>query len=217
MPDDQLWYNNFRIGQWPQKFDNVQVRDDAVWRDQFFRQMTPDTGAYDEAVISDAMKAVFDKAGDGVFITHSQGGGPGWRTAIKSSHVKGIIALEPGTFFFPEGQVPPVEETTSPFPAAGVGVPMDDFMKLTRIPVLVLYGGNIPAEQTPVWGLDNWRVRLNLAKAWVDAVNRCGGDATLIYLPDIGIYGNTHFLMSDLNNRDVADVMERWMKEKHFD
>ena len=86
---------------------------------------------------------------------------------------------------------------------------MDDFMKLTRIPVLVLYGGNIPAEQTPVWGLDNWRVRLNLAKAWVDA--------TLIYLPDIGIYGNTHFLMSDLNNRDVADVMERWMKEKHFD
>lgn len=94
---------------------------------------------------------------------------------------------------------------------------MDDFMKLTRIPVLVLYGGNIPAEQTPVWGLDNWRVRLNLAKAWVDAVNRCGGDATLIYLPDIGIYGNTHFLMSDLNNRDVADVMERWMKEKHFD
>ncbi|PAV38610.1 alpha/beta hydrolase [Megasphaera sp. ASD88] len=217
VPDDQLWYNNFRIGQWPQKFDNVQVRDDAVWRDQFFRQMTPDTGAYDEAVISDAMKAVFDKAGDGVFITHSQGGGPGWRTAIKSSHVKGIIALEPGTFFFPEGQVPPVEETTSPFPAAGVGVPMDDFMKLTRIPVLVLYGGNIPAEQTPVWGLDNWRVRLNLAKAWVDAVNRCGGDATLIYLPDIGIYGNTHFLMSDLNNRDVADVMERWMKEKHFD
>lgn len=104
VPDDQLWYNNFRIGQWPQKFDNVQVRDDAVWRDQFFRQMTPDTGAYDEAVISDAMKAVFDKAGDGVFITHSQGGGPGWRTAIKSSHVKGIIALEPGTFFFLKGR-----------------------------------------------------------------------------------------------------------------
>lgn len=217
VPDDQLWYNNFRIGQWPQKFDNVQVKDDAQWRDQFFRQMTPNTGSYDDTVISDAMKAVFDKAGDGIFITHSQGGGPGWYTAMKSEHVKGIIAIEPGTFIFPEGQVPPVETTTSPFPAAGAGVPMDEFMKLTRIPVLVLFGDNIPTKETPVWGLDNWRVRLNLAKAWVDMVNRYGGDATLAYLPDKGIYGNTHFMMSDLNNRDVADFMEQWIREKHFE
>ena len=216
VPDDQLWYNNFRIGQWPRKFDNVQVKDDAQWRDQFFRQMTPNTGAYDDVVISDAMKAVFDKAGDGIFITHSQGGGPGWYTAMKSGHVKGIIAIEPGTFIFPEGHVPPVEKTTSPFPAAGVGVPMDEFLKLTRIPILVLFGDNIPTEQTPVWGLDNWRVRLNLAKAWVGMVNRYGGDAALVYLPDKGIYGNTHFMMSDLNNRAVADLMEQWIQEKHF-
>lgn len=215
-PDDQLWYNNFRIGQWPQKFANVQVQDDAQWRDQFFRQMTPDTGAYDNDVISNAMKAVFDKAGDGIFITPSQGGGPGWYTAVKSDHVKGIIAIEPGTFLFPEGQVPPAEKTTSPFPAAGIAVPMDDFMRLTRIPILILFGDNIPAEQTDVWGLDNWRVRLNLARKWVDLVNRHGGDAELVYLPDKGIYGNTHFMMSDLNNRDVADVMEQWIKEKQF-
>ena len=26
--------------------------------------------------------------------------------------------------------------------------------------------------------------------------------------------GNTHFLMADLNNQDVAEVMEQWMQEK---
>lgn len=65
--------------------------------------MTPDTGAFDEKVVVQAMTAVFEKAGDGVLITHSAGGGPGWGTAMASNHVKGVIALEPGTFPFPEG------------------------------------------------------------------------------------------------------------------
>ena len=39
--------------------------------------MTPNTAPYDSSVISDAMKAVFDRAGDGILITHSQGGGLG--------------------------------------------------------------------------------------------------------------------------------------------
>lgn len=36
--------------------------------------MTPNTGAFDENVISDAMAAVFEKSGDGILMTHSQGG-----------------------------------------------------------------------------------------------------------------------------------------------
>lgn len=32
------------------------------------------------------------------------------------------------------------------------------------------------------------------------AINRHGGDATLIYLPDMGIYGNTHAAFADINN-----------------
>lgn len=41
-----------------------------------------------------------------------------------------------------------------------------------------------------------------------------GGDVQVVYLPDIGIKGNTHFLMADLNNQEVADAMEKWMQEK---
>lgn len=177
--------------------------------------MTPDTGAFDEKVVVQAMTAVFEKAGDGVLITYSAGGGPGWDTAMASSHVKGVIALEPGTFPFPEGEVPPVEKTTSPFPAKGTAVSMDDFMKLTRIPIIVYFGDNIPKGDTPVanWGEDNWRVRWNLAKKWEAVMNKYGGHVQVVSLPDIGIKGNTHFMMADLNNEDVANAMEKWMKE----
>ncbi|WP_293728104.1 hypothetical protein [uncultured Phascolarctobacterium sp.] len=83
---DQLWFSNFRLGNWPDFFPGVQVPQDKGALEQFFRQMTPNTGAFDEQIISDAMAAVFAKAGDGILVTHSQGGGPGWYTAIKSEN-----------------------------------------------------------------------------------------------------------------------------------
>ena len=55
------------------------------------------------------------------------------------------------------------------------------------------------------------------AKQFVDAVNRHGGDATLICLPDMGIYGNTHAAFADTNNLEIADIMEKWLKEKGLD
>ena len=214
-PEDQMCFNIFRLGTWPKFYDNVQVARDERSLDQFFRQMTPNTGDFDQEVISDAMVAVLETAGPSVLVTHSQGGGPGWETAMKSDKVKGVISFEPGDFPFPEGEVPPAEPTRSPFPAQGSAVSMDEFLKMTKIPVAVVYGDNIPAEHehTDNWGMDNWRIRLNLARKWVDIVNRYGGNAELIYLPDRGIYGNTHFPFADLNNKEVADVMEQWMKD----
>ena len=213
-PDDQLWYNNFRIGQWPNIYDNVSVPRDKESREQFFRQMTPDTGDFDQKVISDAMVKVFEKSGNGVLVTHSAGGGPGWDTAIASDKVKGVIALEPGTFPFPKGKLPEVEKTTSPFPASGYEVSETEFKKLTKIPIVVYFGDNIPTELTDNWGLDNWRIRVNLAKKWEKMMNEAGGDVKVVMLPDIGIKGSTHFMMAYLNNREVANAMEKWMKEK---
>lgn len=213
-PNDQLWYNTFRIGQWPNVYENAAVPRDAASRDQFLHQMTPDTGARDSKVIADAMVAVFEKAGDNILVTHSAGGGPGWDTAMRSGHVKGIIALEPGAFPFPEGQVPPVEKTTSAFPAAGYAVPEKDLQQLAKIPIVVYFGDNIPKGDKMVanWGQDNWRVRWNLAKRWEEVMKRYGAKVEIVSLPDIGIKGSTHFMMADLNNKDVADAMEQWMK-----
>jgi hypothetical protein len=85
----------------------------------------------------------------------------------------------------------------------------EDFDKLTRIPIVIYYGDNIPTEPTTERGKDNWRVRLAMARLWVDAINRHGGDAELLHLPEIGITGNTHFLMSDLNNCQWTSSLTR--------
>jgi len=57
-------------------------------------------------------------------------------------------------------------------------------------------------------------VRLNLARKWAAVINRYGGDASIVHLPEIGVYGNTHFLFADQNNVQIANLMEKWMKNK---
>jgi hypothetical protein len=56
-----------------------------------------------------------------------------------------------------------------------------------------------------------------MARLWRDAVNKHGGDVTLVQLPEKGLKGNTHFPMSDLNNQEVAELMWQWLKEKGLD
>lgn len=216
-PDEQLWFNQFRIGLWPNYFDNAQVARDAQTRNQFFRAMTPNTGPFDMDVVSDGVSAVFSRIGPGILFTHSQGGGPGWLAAIKNDKVKAIVAFEPGSsFVFPTGEVP------APIPSAfdtvqGAEVSRTQFMALTRIPILVLYGDNIPEQATDLPAQDSWRARLAMARLWRDTVNKHGGDVRLIHLPDIGIEGNTHFPMSDLNNVQIADLVSKFLAEKHLD
>ena len=163
------------------------------------------------------MSALFDRIGNAILFTHSQAGGPGWLTAIKNPKVKAIVAFEPGSgFIFPEGELPEAMPS-----AAGTlkpeAVSVADFEKLTRIPIVIYYGDNFPIEPTKERGQDNWRVRLAMAKLWVAAVNKHGGDARLVHLPEIGIKGNTHFLMSDLNNVEIADQVSKFLADKKLD
>lgn len=216
-PYDQLFFDQFRIGKWPDYFGNVQFSRDPAALDQFLRSVTPNTGPYDARVISDAMSALFDKTGPAILFTHSQAGGPGWLTAIKNPNVKGIVALEPGSgFIFPEGEVP-ADMPSAAGTLKGEAVPAADFEKLTRLPIVIYYGDNFPTEPTTERGQDNWRVRLAMAKLWVETVNRHGGDATLVHLPEIGIMGGTHFLMSDLNNVEIADQVSKFLADKKLD
>jgi hypothetical protein len=66
-------------------------------------------------------------------------------------------------------------------------------------------------------GQDSWRVRLEMARLWRDAVNRRGGDVTVVHLPQVGIRGNTHFPFSDLNSREIADLQSDFLKRKRLD
>jgi len=216
-PDDQFWYGLFRVGSWPDYYPGVQFPRDSESLNQYFRQMTPNTGPYDAGVTSDAVDALFNKVGTGILITHSQGGGPGWLTAIKNPKVRAVVAYEPGSgFIFPEGEVPsPMSSSAGTLEASSV--PLSDFMKLTKIPIVIYYGDNIPEQPSANPSQDNWRIRLAMARLWADAVNRHDGDVTVVHLPENGIRGNTHFPFSDLNNVQIADLLSKFLKEKGLD
>jgi hypothetical protein len=214
VPDEQKWFNIFRVGIWPNFFPGVQFSHNPDALEQYFRQMTPDTGPIDIDVNSDAVAALFNKIGPAILVTHSHSGGMGWRTVIKSTNVRAVVSYEPGSgFIFPVGEVPsPMHSSGGTFEAAGV--PLSDFMKLTKIPIVIYYGDYIPEQPSTNPGQDQWRVRLEMARLWRDAVNAHGGDVTVVHLPEIGIRGNTHFPFSDLNNLEIADLMSKFLEKK---
>ena len=217
--DEQFWFTQFRIGNYPDYFPNVQFPKDKASLEQFFRQMTPNTGGFDANVITNAVSGLFDKIGEAILITHSQGGGPGWFTAIKNDKVKAVVAYEPYSgFVFPPGELPAPIKSAELFGALkGLEIPLSDFNKLTKIPFVIYYGDNIAKEPTNTWNMDHWRSGLEMARLWAATINKYGGDATVVHLPEVGIMGNTHFPFSDLNNMQVADELSKWLKQKGLD
>jgi hypothetical protein len=217
VPDEQNWFGVFRLGIWPEYFPGVQFPRDPAALDQYFRQMTPNLGPIDLEVTTDAAAKLLQRTGPAILVTHSHAGGMGWMTALKSPDVRGIVSYEPGSnFIFPEGEVPPPQPSSSG-PVEAIAVPMAEFAKLTRMPVIIFYGDNIPARPDANPGQDGWRARLAMARLWRDAVNRHGGDVTVVHLPEAGIRGNTHFPFSDLNNLQIADLMSKFLKDKKLD
>ena len=81
---------------------------------------------------------------------------------------------------------------------------------------MVYYGDNIPEQPSTNPGQEQWRVFREIARRWRDAVNRHGGDVTLVELPSIGIRGNTHFPMSDLNNVEIANHLAGWLEQQRL-
>jgi pimeloyl-ACP methyl ester carboxylesterase len=225
--NDAFLFNVFRLGTWdaggPQFFPNVSFPRDSASLDQYFRQVTPDTGPLDAEVVSDALAALFRKIGPAILVTHSQSGIYGWLTALKEPDlVKGIIAYEPTQFVLPEGETPVPVQTQVPgwlafLDALSPNVSADTFRQLARIPIQLVYGDHIPTQSTRIAGHELWYITRLRSAQFVDALNRHGGDAKILYLPDVGLHGNTHFPFSDLNNREVANLMSRYLHEKGLD
>ncbi len=226
VPDEANLFTIFRLGIWtppesPRFFPGVQFPQDAESVDQYFRQVTPDTGTPgggatggDEgaAVATDAVAALFDRIGPAVLITHSASGILGWQTALKSANVRAIVSYEPTVFLVPEGDPAP-----PPGFAPAMPVPPEEFDKLTEIPIQIVFGDNIEEELAGVFGVDLWVRSVPAAAAFVAAVNARGGQAELLHLPDAGLTGNTHFPFSDLNNVEVADLLSQYLGEQGLD
>lgn len=222
IPDQTFRYGNeaafisFRLGsEFGDFFADTQFPESGLT--QYFKQIVPNVED-DPEVISDALAALFDRIGPAILVTHSQSGLFGWLTAMKSSNVKAIVSYEPVTFAFPQGAVPPAtplsngEIVLQPF-----GVPVSDFLKLTTIPIQIVFGDDIPSEPTDILAFDRRRVSVIDARRFTDAVNNAGGDTAVLSLPDVGLQGNTHFPFADLNNLEVADLLSKFLRKKGLD
>lgn len=74
---------------------------------------------------------------------------------------------------------------------------------LKPLPFLVVYADHIEVAERKV-GFDQ-------CKELVTRVKKAGGKAEFLHLPAVGIRGNTHMVMMDRNNEQVADMIIRWI------
>ncbi|WP_244406209.1 alpha/beta hydrolase [Methylocella silvestris] len=215
-PGDQDLFVAWRLGIWPNFYPNTKFPRGADALDQFFRQFTVDTGPSDRAVVTDGAAALFAKIGPAVLLTHSASGVLGWVTATKSANVRAIYAYEPTDYVFPDTELPNPIGTgvaqISPNP-----VPMSDFLKLTKIPIRMQYSDGIPPTSSPYPRVQTWINRIAMGRLMVKAINKHGGNASLLHLPDIGIFGNTHFSFADVNNIQIADILSDYLQRQGLD
>lgn len=199
MPGDQAWYTHFRIGRVaPERYEGSQFPEGEEAQDQFFRQMTPNTGSYDEnvdaAALGEVMNDVYEMTGNkAIYITHSQGGRVGWLTPVE--HVSAIVAIEPGG-------TPEVGSET--------------YQKLldAQIPIAIYFGDYMDNGPEDIHSSGFWRNVKDAALAFAEAYNADGGDCTVVDLPQEGITGNSHFMFQEMNNQEIADHVETWLAER---
>lgn len=198
MPGDQAWYTHFRIGRVaPERYDGSQFPEGAEAQDQFFRQMTPNTGSFDMAVnvaaMDEVMKDVKAKTGKkSVYVTHSQGGRVGWD--VGTENVAAIVAIEPGGT--PE-------------------IGSEQYKKFldAKIPMIIYFGDYIDNGPDDIQSTGFWKSVRDGAVAFAEQYNKDGGNCTVINLPDIGMKGNSHFMFQEKNSEEIAAHIENWIEE----
>jgi pimeloyl-ACP methyl ester carboxylesterase len=173
----------FRFGpEYPTAFPGLQFPIEA--QDEFWKQMVPDWN-YSMAPPVPTVKALAElsqRIKSTILISHSQSGIYPFQTAaMNPKGIAGIISIEPGA------------------------CPGTDFnmSSLKGIPILVLFGDFVEKSEA-------WSKRLQGCKAFVGAAKEAGVQAEVVSLPDVGIHGNSHMLMQDKNNLQVADWLIDW-------
>jgi pimeloyl-ACP methyl ester carboxylesterase len=141
-------------------------------------------GPHSSAIIA-AYTELVDKVCPCVILFHSQAGQFGFKVAqARPEKVKALVAVEP----------------------AGVGDPAKA-AALKGIPTVMIFGDYI--EKDARWP----QIRKN-DYDFADAVRAAGGSVEVINLPEIGIKGNSHMMMMDKNNAEVAAVIQKWLMGK---
>jgi hypothetical protein len=127
-------------------------------------------------------------------------------TALKTNNLAGIVMYENVGYLYPKDEGPDV-------PQSGFGpieVPLDEFRKLTKIPLQVVWGDNVDKSA-------NYTERLKHSRLFVETINKYGGKAQVLMLPEAGLKGNTHIPFADMNNVAVADLLSKFLAQNGLD
>ena len=149
--------------------------------DSFIQQAVPRWVGNNDAALH-SFRAVLERIGPSVVVAHSHGGEVAFRALQESpDFVRGVVAIEPSGF-------------AEPVQAKAVA----------GKPVLFVYGDYLDA--TPLWG------RLATAgRGYGDALAAQGADVQIWWLAEMGVQGNSHMLMMDDNNGDIAGRISDWL------
>lgn len=158
-------------------------------QDEYFAQLVPNTEAsYPEGGTNtvDALVALLERIGPAVVLVHSQSGPYGIDVAIaRKELVKAVVSVEP----------------------AGCAVSHANVQAVFRhVPLLTIFGDFFGAGQG-----NEWPAHMSECVRTVARIKAAGGTAENIYLPDFGISGNSHMLMMDTNNLQIADIVLAWL------
>jgi pimeloyl-ACP methyl ester carboxylesterase len=188
-PRERAWIF-FRIGAtYGTPFPGSQFPLDAL--DQYTSQLVPNAEATlpgGGANTVKALAALLDKIGPAVVMVHSQSGSYGMDLVrARADKLRAFINVE--------GNCAPV-------------TPEEITMTFAKVPMLSVWGDNSRGAPGP-----NGDERRNGCVSTVSAIKTAGGAAKLLLLPEAGQTGNTHMLMMDKNNLQVADLVIGWLGE----
>jgi pimeloyl-ACP methyl ester carboxylesterase len=225
--------------QWPGGFGSGVMGRPAF--DQFYASQVggPPVVLTIEKLVKAAGVALLDKIGPAILMPHSQAGPPTWDIAdARPNLVKAIVAVEPnGPPFYEEANIGPPNW----FADGGLGRPWGiNRLPLTFDPPVTNPADLHPTRQATPDAPDLVRCWLqaepahklvNLAKipivviggeaSFRAPVNHCtskfltqaGVENDFVRLENVGIHGNGHMMMLEMNSLAIAAFMARWIDD----
>jgi len=187
----QTAWSVFRFGpKFGEPFADGQFPIEAV--DELYKQMIPDLNSTlpNPNPTWKNMAALAVKLNGAVLMGHSESGFFPEQAALADPsaipNIKGLISIE-----MPCPELPPAQIAT-----------------LAKIPTLVMFGDHLDMQGG---GPANWSASYESCQKFVQQVKDKGGDAEMMHLPKLGIKGNSHMLMQDRNNLQLADLILTWI------
>jgi pimeloyl-ACP methyl ester carboxylesterase len=195
---NEINWTTFRFGPaYGTPFPDEQFPMSAV--DSVAKQAIPDFNAI-LPTPNPTYKALADLALDlkgAVVMGHSESGSYPLQAALTNiAGIKGLVLLEPGRCGYPE-------------------LTDAQIATVATVPILVVFGDHLDVP-TGMAGF-SWKDAFDHCKAFVARVNAAHGNAEMLHPPELGIHGNSHMLMQDKNNIQIADFILKWMAKNGMD